>query len=313
MNKDSIWVKIVIGIVAALLVSVGGIIIFEAHQYTQNVPESSYYVYGDYNVVDNLKPNLLYNQSSLENPSLIYNSITTSVNFSLYYDIQLNNMSGRDGVIVNSVTLVSKNPSWSKILSVNVTNLNGVMKDSNTVPIDVNMSSALNLANDIDGQLLSGNTAPIIILNMTIQISGVPRFNTSLQISLQDTTETLTYGTAQVLSSTQYKNELIVPNNLIGLNKDFGYIFVGSAGALGGLSAFLYIPRNNDPLKRIKNEFGDQIVEINSPVSNGATKIEKLDDLLKMSEIFEVPVFLYIKDKVLYINHQGFQYYYEII
>lgn len=313
MNKDSIWIKIVIGVVAALLVAVGGIIVFEAHQYSQKVPVSSYYVYGEYNVVDNLKPNLLYNQSTIGNPNLIYNSITSSVNFSLYYDIQLNNMSSRDITVINSVTLVSKNPSWSKVLSVNVTNLNGIQRKSSTVPIEVNLTKDLNLANDIDGQLLSGNTAPTIVLNMSIQISGMPRFNTSMDIVLQDTSESLTYGSTQVLSSTQYKNELVVPNTLIGLSKEFGYIFLGGAGALGILSAFLYIPRNTDPLKRIQNEFGDQIVQIDSTVGNGATKIEKLEDLLKMSEIFEVPVFLYVKDKILYINHQGYQYYYEII
>lgn len=313
VDKEKIWVKITIIIVAVILATLGAVIVFEAHQYYQKVPEYSYYVDGGYTVMDNLNPNLLYNQTSIDNPSIIYNSITNSVNFSLFYDIQLSNMSQREVTIVNTVMLVSANPQWSKIISVNITDLKNVQKQSLEIPIQVNMSEDLILANNIDSQIQGGNSVPTLAFNMSIQVAGVPQFNTTMNIELHGTSEILSYGASQAVSSTQYQNELIVPQNIIGLNRDFGYVFFGSAGALAVYFAYLYAPRTNDPVKRILRDHGEQIIEIKNPVGDGATKIEKLEDLLKLSEIFEVPVFLYDADKVLYLNHQSYQYYYEII
>lgn len=303
----------VIGVVAVILISVGGIIVFEAHQYYQKIPESSYYIHGGYNVIDNLNQNLLYNQSSIDNPGTIYNSISSGVNISLFYDIELNNMSGSDVTISNMVSLVSFNPGWAKVISTNVTFLNNVQSKSLTIPIQVNMSKDLALANSIDNQLQEGNSAPTLSFNMSIRVAGAPEFNTSMDIQLHSVYETLSYGSSQAISSTQFKEELVVPDTIIGINRDIGYIFLGGAGALVIYFAYLYAPRTTDPVQRIRKEHGEQIVEINSPVGSEAIKLEKLEDLLKMSEIFEVPVFLYDADKVLYINHQGYQYYYEII
>lgn len=303
----------IIGIAVVILVSVGGIIVFEAHQYYQKVPESSYYLYGGYNVVDNLSPNLLYNQSSIDNPSTIYNSISSNVNISLFYDIELSNLTGRNVAILSTVTLLSTNPSWTKTISTNITYLENVQEKANTIPIQVNMSKDLALANNIDNQLQEGNSAPTLVFNLSVRVTGLPQFNTSMDIELHSVYETLSYGSAQAMSSTQFENELIVPDSIIGLNRDFGYTFLGIAGALAVYFAYLYAPRTTDPVMRLKKEHGEQIVEINTPVGNDAIKIENLEDLLKMSEIFEVPVFLYDADKVLYINHQGYQYYYDII
>lgn len=303
----------IIGVIAVILASVGGIIVFEAHQYYQKVPESSYYLYGGYNVVDNLNPNLLYNQSSIDNPGTIYNSISSSVNVSLFYDIELNNFTSRVVTIFNTVTLVSTNPAWTKTVSTNISYLTNVQKNAHTIPIQVNMSKDLALANSIDNQLQEGNSAPTLDFNLSVRVSGLPQFNTSMDIELHGMYETVYYKSAQAMSSTQFKNELIVPDSVIGLNRDFGYAFLGVAGGLAVYFAYLYTPRTTDPVKRIRKEHGEQIVEINTPVGNNATKIEKLEDLLKMSEIFEVPVFLYDPDKILYINHQGYQYYYDII
>lgn len=313
VDKQKTWVKVSIIIVAVIFGLVGGIIVMEAHQYYEKVPESSYYQYGGYTVVENLSPNILYNQSAIYNPGTIYNSITKNVNISTHYSLQLNNMSGRDVTVINTVTLVSSSPAWSKVLSVNVTNLKNIENDTLVIPVYLNMTQDLQMATNIDNQLQDGSSVPVVQFNLSVQVSGIPQFNTSMSMELHGAYESLSYSPAQPVSSTQFKNELVVPNNLIGLNKYFGYAFLSVTGGLVVYSAFLYAPRTTDPITKIRKEYGDQIVEISVPAGEDAIKIRKLEDLLRMSEIFEVPVFIYNPDKILYLNHLERQYYYEII
>lgn len=313
VSKDSLWVKASIIIVISILLFVGAVVVLEAHQYYQKVPTSSYFEEGYFGVKEYLLPNLLYNQTSLDDPSIIYNSITDNVNISSDYSIQVDNMSGRNITVVNTVTLVSGAPSWNKVIYVNLTKQYIPEKGTITVPININMSKDLALANSIDNQLQDGNSVPTLTFNMSVQAQGLTPVVTSMQISLHGSYETVTYATPQPVTSTQFTNEKIVPHNFIGINKEFGYIFIGGAGVLVVYSAYLYIPRTSDPIERLKKDHGEQIIEITSPPLDSAIKVKKLDDLLKMSEIFEVPVFLYYADRVVYISHLGNQYYFEII
>lgn len=312
-NKDQLWVKSVLVIVLVILSMFGTVIVLEAHQYYVKVPTSGYSESGDYQVTDYLQPNPLYNATSLENPTIVYNSITTSLNVTVQAFIQLNNMSKKQVTLISDTTLVSSSPSWEKLINASVVvktvSSNGVIQ----IPVEINMSSDRALAQSIDNRLQDGNTDPVLDLNMSVESPGLNSFSTSMTIALHSTYEDLSYKTSSPVSSTSFKQELVVPHDLIGLGIVYGYILLGGAGATGIAMAVLYVPRITDPVEKVRKEQGEQIIEIDRPPEEDAKKLTKMDDLLKISEIFETPVFLYVPDKVLYVDHQGDQYKYELL
>lgn len=312
-SKDQLWVKVVLVIAFLILASIGSVIVLEGHQYYIKVPTSGYSESGSYVVKDNLEPNPLYNATYLENPKIVYNSITSSLNISIEAFIQLNNMSGTDVSILSEVTLVSSSPSWAKLINTTITDRKVSGNGDITVPVEVNLSSDLSLAQSIDSKLQDGSTDPVIDLNMSIEAPGLNAYSTSMSIALHTTYEDLSYGPSNPASFTSFKQELVVPHTLIGLGIIYGYILLGGAGATGIAMAVLYAPRITDPVEKLRKEQGDQIIEIETPPSEDAKKLMKLEDLLKISEIFETPVFLYAPDKVLYVKHQDDQFKYELL
>lgn len=312
-NKDQLWVKVVLVVVFLILAMLGTIIVLEAHQYYVKIPTSGYSESGGYIIKDNLLPNPLYNTSSLENPTVIYNSITSSINISAQTFVHLNNMSNRQFSLISVVTLASSSPSWEKIINTSVTNENVSSNGVIQAPIIINISRELALAESIDNQLQDGNSAPVIDFNMSIVSPGLNTYAASMSITIHSTYEDLSYGTSNPVSVTSFKQELVIPHTLIGLGIIYGYILLGAAGATGIVMVVLYAPRITDPVEKVRKEQGEQIIEIDSPPGENAKLLMKLEDILKLSEIFETPVFLYTPDKVLYVSHQSEQYKYELL
>lgn len=313
VKKESVWVKAAIISVACVLAISGAIIVLEAHQYYQSVPVSSFYEQGSYSVGDHIMPDQLYNNSTvLIDPSTIYTSITSSVNITSQLSISMDNMSSRDITLVNVVTLKSGNPGWSKVVYTNVTSAPVSGNGKIDVPIAVNFSKELALAYSIDTQLQGSTSSVSLDFNMTGESSGQTPIHASIQIILHSTFYSVSYKVPSPVSSTQYSKELIVPHNFIGLGKNFGYVLIGGAGSLAALAAYLYIPRTVDTLARLKKQYGDQLIEITKPIGEGAIKVKSPEDLFRISEIFEVPVFLNTPDRVIYLNHLNAQYFYEV-
>ncbi len=310
---DKIWIKSLLVASLLILAALGAIISLEPHQYYVKVPSSSYTLSGDYAIKENLIPNSLYNQSYLENPQAIYNGITSSINISAQVFINLNNMSERNVSIISEVTLISSSPSWEKVVNTTITHRNVSTKGSYVISIPINLSKELALADNIDIQLQDGNSVPALDFNLSVVAKGMSTFSASISIALHSTFELVTYNIPKPLSVAAYNQELINPHSLIGLNVTYGYIFFGGAGVVGIAMAILYIPRRDDFLDKIKKDHAEQIIEIDTPPVDSAKKLKKIEDILKISEIFETPIFLYVPDKVLYISHQGEQYKYEFI
>ncbi len=312
-NKDQLWVKTILAISIVVLALLGGIIVMEAHQYYVKVPTSGYTESGEYVVKDNLISNPLYNVSALENPTVIYNSITSSINISALVYIQLDNISQTQVSIISQVSLVSSSPSWEKLINSSITYKNITSEGKIQIPIDLNVSKEKALANNIDDQLQDGKTDPVVDFNLSIFASGFNLYTTSMSISLHSTYEDLSYGSSNPVSISIYNQELVTPHNLIGLGIVYGYILLGGAAVIGIGMVFLYAPRVTDPVEKIKKELGEQIIEIDAPPLGNASKVKTLDDLIKISEIFEAPIFLYSPDKVLYVSHLSEQYKYELL
>ena len=296
-----------------IMAAIGIIISLEAHQYYTKVPTSGYSVSGDYTVTDNLLPNPLYNQSSIENPQVIYNGITSSINISAQVFMKLSNMSVKDVAVISQVSLTSSSPPWEKLISTNVTHEKVSTKGTFEIPIKINLSKELALADNIDIQLQDGSSVPVLDFNLSVVSQGLNTFSASISIALHSTYEMVTYNIPNPISVTSYSQELVVPHTLIGLDITYGYIFLAGAGIIGVVLAAMYVPRHDDPLEKIKKDHGEQIIEINTPPDESAKNLMKLEDILKISEIFELPVFLYVPDKVFYVSHQGEQYKYELI
>ena len=312
-NKDQLWVKAVLVMVLIVLSMFGSIIVLEAHQYYVKVPTSGYTESAEYIVKDNLTPNPLYNVSTLENPTVIYNSITSSINISAQIYIQLNNISKTQVSVISQVTLVSSSPSWEKLINSSITNKNISSEGTIEIPLYLNISRETALANNIDNQLQDGKTDPTVNFNLSIIASGFNLYTTSMSISLHSTYEDLTYGSSAPASVSIYKQELITPHNLIGLGIFYGYILLGGAAVNGIALAVLYAPRTTDPVEKARKGLNEQLIEIDTPPLERASKVKSLEDLLKISEIFESPIFLYAPDKVLYVSHLNEQYKFELL
>ncbi len=312
-DKDQLWVKAVLVVVLVVLSIFGSIIVLEAHQYYVKVPTSGYTESAEYTVKDNLIPNLLYNVSTLEDPNIIYNSITSSINISAQVYIQLNNISKTQVSIISQVTLVSSSPSWEKLINSSITSKNISSEGTIQIPLYLNISKETALANNIDNQLQDGKTDPTVNFNLSIIASGFNLYTTSMSISLHGTYEDLAYGSSSPASVSIYKQELITPHNLIGLGIFYGYILLGAAAATGIAIAVIYAPRIIDPVEKVRKELNEQLIEIDSPPLERASKVKSLEDLVKISEIFESPIFLYAPDKVLYVSHLSEQYKFELL
>ena len=242
-NKDQLWVKTILAISIVVLALLGGIIVMEAHQYYVKVPTSGYTESGEYVVKDNLISNPLYNVSALENPTVIYNSITSSINISALVYIQLDNISQTQVSIISQVSLVSSSPSWEKLINSSITYKNITSEGKIQIPIDLNVSKEKALANNIDDQLQDGKTDPVVDFNLSIFASGFNLYTTSMSISLHSTYEDLSYGSSNPVSISIYNQELVTPHNLIGLGIVYGYILLGGAAVIGIGMVFLYAPR----------------------------------------------------------------------
>jgi hypothetical protein len=313
INKDKLWIKAVLVIVFLILAMVGSIIVLEAHQYSVKIPTSGYNESGSFTVKENLLPNSLYNQSYLTNPTVIYNNITSSVNISAQAFVHFSNISGRKVSLVSTVDLVSNSPPWEKLIETNETSKtvsqNGVVE----ISIPLNITKEMALATSIDNELQDGTSDPTIVLNISVVSTGLNIYSTSMTISLHGTYEDLSYSNSNPVSVTSFKQELVTPHEIIGLGTVFGYIFLAGAGASAISMAVLYIPRVSDTVVKIRKDYGDHIVEIDTPPSEDAKTLSKLEDLIKLSEILETPVFLYANGKVLYVSHQGEQYKYVLL
>ncbi len=295
------------------MAAIGMVISLEAHQYYIKVPTSSYDISGGYTVTDNLLANPLYNQSSIENPQVIYNGITSSINLSAQVFIELSNMSVKNFSLISQVSLASSSPSWEKLINTNITYEKVSTKGAFEIPIRINLSKELALADNIDIQLQDGSSVPVLDINLSVVSQGLDSFSASISMALHSTYEVVTYDIPVPISVSSYNQELVTPHTLIGLDIVFGYIFLAGAGLVGVVLAVLYKPRHGDPLEKIKKDHGEQIIEINTPPEESAKNLMRLEDILKISEIFEVPVFLYVPDRVFFVSHQGEQYKYELI
>lgn len=297
---------------ALVLVSVGVVGLIQHGPTSKSVPSYGYYESSDYILSDNLKPNLLYNQSTLTNPAVIYTGITSNISITDQFSLSMQNITNRSVYIENSATLTSGSPSWSKTIYVNTTTVTVGTSGVFNFTIPVNLQNALNMSNSIDKQLNVQGGAPNVMLNFTAVPSGLSPVREGMRLVLYGSYYYASYGNISSAGNTVFKKVSVSGDRILPLNTYEALIPLAIGAALALYLAIPYIPRGKDDLAKVKSEHGNEIVSINRPPSEDAILLEDPEYIFKMAEILEAPIFLYEWSKLVYLEHNGKEYYAEL-
>ncbi len=263
-------------------------------------------------VTDHLKSNKLYTQSSIENPAEIFVNISENVSAATNVTVDVYNLTINNAFIYTSSTLESTTPSWSKTVYSNSTDIKTSGNVSASIQIPLNLEENLSLANAIDKELNVASSAPSLTINVTMVVAGIPVSSNSIEFILYSSYYYVTYSPAPVESHETYTSTLISPKVSSQIGAETAYALIGTGIAMAFVFVAIMLPKNRDEEKKIRKKYGNNAIEISVPPSENAIKITKTDDLFRMSEIFEVPIFLYLSGHTLYIDHNGTQYYVEV-
>ncbi len=300
--------RILLLIVAILLLLVGGIAYMQHGPGIKEVPSASYYESASYLVNDSLKNNLLYNQSELINPSTIYPGITANLTFNDQLVINLSNMSSQSVYVVNTATVQSGTPSWSKEIYQNTTTVTTTKGDKFTFTIPVNISYIFNLTNHIDNQLNVQGTSPTLILNLTVIPRTLPPLHQGMSVVLYSSYYFAEYGNLTTAANTLFTKEPVAGNQVLPLSHTESLFPIAGGIGVAIYMVAPYVPTERDIMAKVKGEHENELIIINRPPSENAILLEKPEYVFRMAEILEVPVFLYEWSRVVYVEHNGNQY-----
>lgn len=312
MEPLSLPYRVLVVVLAIVLIAVGAIGIAGHGPTSKKVPSYTYFESAQFEMKDNLKQNYLYNSSYIVNPPVIYTNITSSLNVTEQYIVNSVNLSNRNVYVESTVTLSSTSPSWDKVVyrnfSYHTLSSNGTIE----IGVPVNISQNLSLADMIDKQLQTPNSAPDLIYNLTVIPAGISPVHQKMTLVLYPTYYYATYQNSTPLSNTVYRTVTTPGDRVLPVSAYESMAIVALGAALGIYAAVPYISKQTDIIARIKRDHEGEIVIIKKPPDEDAVLLENTEHIFRMAEILELPVFLYEWSRILYIDANGTQYYAEL-
>jgi hypothetical protein len=303
-----IW-KLVVIIIGVVLVSVG---VFGLAQPSQQTVKQAYANYSQtihVNVVDNLKPNLLYgNESYLINPKIIYQNITTTINASI--TISINNIVDIGTINYYVYTqLSSANPLWNKTVYTMYGSLSNVTNTIYTFTVPLNITANITTANMIDKQLNQQQISSVFITVNAYAQSKLGIANTNVSFMVIGHTYTLRGPYSNSIAGTYYKYVTIGHMPIIALNNDIFYTMIGAGFIIILAGTILSMPKT-DELQKFKKDYAEHIIQVDFMPSQDAKKVGNYKDLLKLANYAEHPVFM--NKNIIFTEINGI-YYYTVI
>lgn len=308
-KKTILIISIIVGIV---LISNGLVIYMEPRQSNESYLVASSSLSSNESIHVQLKNNLLYgNNTTLTNPKQVFLNITKGifVSYSIYYDST--SIRSTNASLSYTVFLNSSNPSWSRITY----SYAGVFNIQSGKPLNMyfNIDPAQNftLGKEINAQLdVKGNIFYSIWLKFSSYVNDM---NSVSGVLIRNSSDNQYLITLQNDSKSDFIN--IIGNKLVGkppiipLNDNFSYVFI-FAGLFAISFPFVTFKKNSNDVKKFKNTYKDILVEVNTGPTNTAKYVTKPEDIIKIANIAESPIF--INGNKIFIDLNGMEYYSEI-
>ncbi len=308
-HNKKIWLLILLATVVILIFS--SIVVAEPRYYEKNMEKQNFNSYADVSIVSHLKNNSLTG-NVVKNPGIIYTRILNNMTVRLSMDITAEDK--QPVTVICSITAVSPAPSWSKTFESNTTELllsGSYVVNSGVVPL--NLSNIYNKSNSIDKQLgYTDPSTPVININITIENTEYNLCSfTGLSIHTGNGYYKISYETPAYMSNNiEYK---VVSGNkpIINFSLTYGYIIELAGIAVIIASIYMLVaPAKNNVLKKLIEDNKDRIVIIKEPVPVMAHDIRSFDELLKLSDIYQEPIFYIENTSIFFIYHGDNNYMY---
>ena len=303
--------RLALAIFASVLVIIALIVVFQPGPKSVSETDGSYSMSSNLNLVDQLKDNLLYpNNTSLDDPSVIYTNITSNifVNLTVYYYNSMENSSSVH--CTYQVFVISSDPTWTKETYTSASNLTLTRGNSSSLIFNINVSSNLTKGKEIDSQLGYSSSGAYAIEITDIASSQIGSSYSNLTIGVGSSADTLTGPNNIPLNGLFSKTVTVSGRTIIPLGMIYAYLMAGI-----GASTVIYLlltmaPRKSDYVKKFRKDNSGDLIELDSGPPEGAIRVIETDDLMKMALITESPVFVY--EDTIFTELNGKTYYSEI-
>lgn len=296
-----------------VLIIIAGIVIIQPKPVLVKEATGSYLLNTEVGLVDRLKNNSLYgNNTTLENPSVIYNNITYNMSTIFFIQYSDTNLSQTTVGYTYSVFIESSSPSWQYLSYTRTGNIK--MNSGNTVYIEpsINVSRNLTIAKKINGQLgviSPGAYSLYFVLTVT---SSIGTDQSNMTLALGNPTDSLNRPQDTPLTGSYFKNVVDPGRIVIPLNIEYSY-FILAAGAIAtGISLAMIIstaPRKSY-IEKFKEENRDNVIVLKSGPPENAIEVNSTDDIMRMAAFIERPIFL--NGNIIFIEMDGKVYFAEI-
>ncbi len=264
---------------------------------------SSYYY-----VVAHYDKNCLYNNNVTYYPDVLYTNITK--NLTIYDYVSMNSKVNTSVEIMQQVRIISSSPKWEKIVYENITRINFNGTYSKEIYLPVNFTEYQNIENRIDLQLGYPDPGSVnIAINSTI-ISSSGNSETGIGISDQSKEYSFSYGSPAYVNSYSFKT-LKVGHPYINIPLIYSYAIV-----LASVVSLIFIISESVPkkhksqLEKILSE--NEIIEIDYEINGNMKKLSTFNDLAKLADIYEGPLFYSKSQNIFFIEHDGIYYFSEV-
>ena len=304
-------VRLALALFASVLVIIALIVVFQPGPRSVSETDGSYSMSSNLNLVDQLKDNLLYpNNTSLDDPSVIYTNITSNltVNLTVYYYDSMENISSVH--CVYHVFVISSDPAWTKETYTSTCALNVTSDKSSSLIFSINVSSNITKGKEIDSELGYSSSGAYAIEITDVASSQIGSSYSNLTIGVGSSVDTLTGPNDIPLNGLFSKNIIVPGRTIIPLGVIYAYLMVGI-----GASVVIYLlitmePRKNDYVKKFRKDNSSDLIELDSGPPEEATRVLDNNDLMKMALITESPVFIH--ENIIFTELNGKTYYSDI-
>ncbi|AAT43508.1 hypothetical exported protein [Picrophilus oshimae DSM 9789] len=295
--------------IALTLILVFGIFtVVQPHQKTLETKNFQCDVSSYYYVVAHYDKNCLYNNNVAYYPEILYTNITK--NLTIYDYVSMNSRVNTSVEIMQQVLIISNSPKWEKIVYENITRISFNGTYNKEIYLPVNFTEYQNVENHIDAELGYPDPGSVsIVINSTIN-SASGSSETGIGISSSSREYSFNYGSPAYVDSYSIKTSRI-GHPYINIPLIYSYIIVaGSAVSLILIVSLSTPKKRRSILEKTLSE--NDIIEVDYEVNGSMKRLSTFDDLAKLAEIYEDPIFYSKSQNIFFIEHDNIYYFSEV-
>jgi len=306
-------------IIFSCATAISALSIYYTHQLptheTQTATLCTYQHTGTYNYIAELKPNIIYNKTTLTpGEGTLYTAIVNQINLTFTYAFT-SNPEPENSTIEHNIIIQLESPGkWTKTLSDAEAQEMLKLSSSLNFTMQVNCTKIRELVDNIDKETGTRSTtyninikpAIHVVANVTTETID-ENFNPELTVAFKTEAEKGSYIAIENLQQTKpgaltETHQIPLPG--VEFQRTASYMAIASTTAALAISAFLYI-RYKPPapptkiIEKLTAPYKELIAKTTKPAPETKTTIETetLEDLAKIAEILARPILHTTDDK----------------